>query len=79
MDDQRDYMVAMIAQNQQLLDVLKSADAAAAAADAAAPKKKTTKRRAQKQQGPSTRLLLLAVLACGVTFGMLWCCLAIQF
>jgi hypothetical protein len=72
-DDQRDFMVAMIAQNQQLLDVLKAADAAAAAA----PPKKTKKRR--PQQGPSTRLLLLAVLASALTFGMLWCCLAIQF
>lgn len=72
MDDQRDYMVAMIAQNQQLLDVLKSADA-----DAAAAPKKTKKRRAQR--GPSTRLLLLAVLACALTFAMLWCCLAVRF
>jgi hypothetical protein len=82
--DQHDFVVSVIAQNQRLLAVLREAqkttgvtDEPAASGGGGSTKSKTKTKRAAAQ-GPSTRLLMLAVVACVATFGMLWFCLSLK-
>ena len=82
--DQHDFVVSVIAQNQRLLAVLREAqkttgvtDEPAASGGGGSTKSKTKTKRAAAQ-GPSTRLLILAVVACVATFGMLWFCLSLK-
>jgi cobalamin biosynthesis Mg chelatase CobN len=85
--DQHDFVVSVIAQNQRLLAVLREAQkttgvtdepAASGGSGGGGSTKSKTKTKRAAAQGPSTRLLILAVVACVATFGMLWFCLSLK-
>ena len=84
--DQHDFVVSVIAQNQRLLAVLREAqkttgvtdEPAASGGGGSGSTNSKTKTKRAAAQGPSTRLLMLAVVACVATFGMLWFCLSLK-